>query len=88
MMLCVMNLNMFQPYHFMICFGEPEGPAGLDRSRKNARPEQVKALADPTPYEVEEHESTGDVQYRKLCRYCVQAGALASNAMAKDKCAP
>ena len=36
-----------------------------------ARPVQVRAPTDPTPAEVEEHESTGHVQYRTWCRHCV-----------------
>ena len=32
---------------------------------------RVRSPTDPAPDEVEEHESTGHIQYRSWCRHCV-----------------
>lgn len=58
--------------------GQPQIPPGRPEEfgeevevEEMARPAQVRAPTDPTPAEVEEHESTGHVQYRTWCRHCV-----------------
>lgn len=58
--------------------GQPQIPPGRPEEfgeevevEEMARPVQVRAPTDPTPAEVEEHESTGHVQYRTWCRHCV-----------------
>ena len=52
--------------------GRPEGEPGEEYEVEEIeRPVQVRSPSDPTAAEVEEHESTGHVQYRTWCRHCV-----------------
>ena len=40
------------------------------------RPVQIRAPEEPTPAEIEEHESMGHVQYRDWCRHCIAGRAV------------
>ena len=44
-----------------------------------AQPIRIRAPTDPTPEEVEEHESTGHVQYRTWCGTVLPGGVLDSS---------
>eukprot|EP00435_Cladocopium_sp_Y103_P052687 s1304_g16.t1 len=52
--------------------GRPEGEGGEEiEVEEFARPVRVKAPTDPTHDEIEEHESTGHIQYRSWCCHSV-----------------
>ena len=50
-----------------------------------ARPVQIRSPEDPTPAEVEEHESTGHVQYRTWCKHCVAGRGVGQQHRTRDE---
>ena len=50
-----------------------------------AQPIRIRAPTDPTPEEVEEHESTGHVQYRTWCRHCVAGRGAGQQHRTRDE---
>ena len=66
--------------------GRPEGvPEREEESEEIAPPALVHAPANPTRAEVDEHESTGHVQYRTWCRHCVAGRGLGQQHRSRDE---
>ena len=66
--------------------GRPEGvPEREEESEEIAPPALVYAPANPTRAEVDEHESTGHVQYRTWCRHCVAGRGLGQQHRSRDE---
>ena len=66
--------------------GRPEEAVGEAMEvEEMGQPVQERAPTEPTPADVEEHDSTGHVQYRTWCHHCVAGRGVGQQHRTRDE---